>query len=123
MLIQPNAIDAFVGNRIRLRRKVLGMDEKKLGAALGVPVAEVERYEQGTSRVCATRLLTMADLLQVHFTFFFEESTAAAGGGLPKTAGAPEISRSTVFSSWILGLRHTVRSAPWGGRTLGLSGN
>ncbi|WP_234818621.1 helix-turn-helix domain-containing protein [Sinorhizobium fredii] len=122
VLSQPNAIDAFVGHRIRLRREALGMDEKNLGAALGVPVAQVRSYEQGARRVCAAQLLAMADVLQVHFTFFFEESPASAGGGLPKTIEAADISRKTVLRSWTAGRRRIARPALWGCRTLGLSG-
>ena len=121
MLSQPNAIDAFVGHRIRLRRKALGMDEKNLGAMLGVPVAQVRRYEQGSHRVCAAQLLAMADALQVHFTFFFEESPASAAGGMPKTVEATDISKSTVLRSWTAGRRRIVRPALWGRRILGLS--
>ncbi|AWI57907.1 helix-turn-helix domain-containing protein [Sinorhizobium fredii] len=121
MLSQPNAIDAFVGHRIRLRREALGMDEKNLGAALGVPVAQVRSYEQGARRVCAAQLLAMANVLQVHFTFFFEESPASAGGGLPKTIEAADISRKTVLRSWTAGRRRIARPALWGCRTLGLS--
>lgn len=121
MLSQPNAIDAFVGHRIRLRRKALGMDEKNFGAMLGVPVAQVRGYEQGSHRVCAAQLLAMADALQVHFTFFFEESPASAGGGVPKTIEAADVSKSRVLRSWTAGRRRIVRPALWGRRILGLS--
>ncbi|AFL53129.1 putative transcriptional regulator, XRE familiy [Sinorhizobium fredii USDA 257] len=123
VLSQPPAIDAFVGRRIRLRRNVLGMDEKNLGAALGVPVAQVRRYEQGACRVCAVQLLTMADVLQVHFSFFFEESPASTGGGLPKVVEGPDMSKSPAFPSKVVGRpRRIVRPALWGGRALGLAG-
>jgi len=119
VLSQPNSIDAFVGHRIRLRRKALGMDEENLGAALGVPVAQVRRYEQGTRRVCAAQLLAMADVLQVHFTFFFEESPAS-GGGLLKTIEGSDFRKSTMFRSRAAGRQRIVRPALWGCRTLGL---
>ncbi len=121
MVSQPNAIDAFIGHRIRLRRKVLGMDEGNLATALGVPVAQIWRYEQGTGRVCAVHLLTMADALQVHFSFFFEESPTSAGGGLPKTVEGSDMSKSTVFPSKMVRRRRAVLPSLWGGRTLGLS--
>lgn len=118
---QPNAIDAFIGHRIRLRRKVLGMGEETLAAALGVTAAQVRRYEQGMRRVCAVHLLMTAEVLQVHFSWFFEEMPAPAGGGLPKTVAEPRRSKSTVFPSEMPRRRRAVLPTLWGGRTLGLS--
>jgi transcriptional regulator with XRE-family HTH domain len=117
---QPNAIDAFIGHRIQLRRKVLGMGEETLAAALGVTAAQVRRYEQGMRRVCAVHLLTAAEALQVHFSWFFEEASSA-GGGLPKTVAELDRSKSTVFPSETPRRRRGVLPTLWGGRTLGLS--
>ncbi|POH32440.1 transcriptional regulator [Sinorhizobium americanum] len=111
---QANAVDAFVGQRIRMRREGLRMDEKNFGAALGVSVAQVRSYEQGTGRVCATQLLTMADVLQVHFSFFFEDALGATDGG-------KDVSTSMVFRSRIVRRWRIIRPGLWGGRTLVLS--
>ncbi|POH30508.1 transcriptional regulator [Sinorhizobium americanum] len=118
---QANAVDAFVGQRIRMRREGLRMDEKNFGAALGVSVAQVRSYEQGTGRVCATQLLTMADVLQVHFSFFFEDALGATDGGVPKTVGGKDVSTSMVFRSRIVRRWRIIRPGLWGGRTLVLS--
>lgn len=90
------------------------MDEKNFGAALGVSVAQVRSYEQGTGRVCATQLLTMADVLQVHFSFFFEDALGATDGG-------KDVSTSMVFRSRIVRRWRIIRPGLWGGRTLVLS--
>ena len=52
----PNAIDAHVGSRVRMRRMMLGMSQEKLGDALGLTFQQVQKYEKGTNRMGASRL-------------------------------------------------------------------
>jgi transcriptional regulator with XRE-family HTH domain len=40
---QPNPIDQHVGNRVRLRRLMLGMSQEKLGTALGVTFQQIQK--------------------------------------------------------------------------------
>jgi len=68
----PNPIDTHVGNRVRMRRIMLGMSQEKLGDALSLTFQQVQKYEKGTNRVSASRLHHIADILQVPVTFFFE---------------------------------------------------
>jgi transcriptional regulator with XRE-family HTH domain len=68
----PNPIDVLVGNRIRVRRLFLGMNQETLGNALGLSFQQVQKYEGGANRVSASRLSTMADILGVPIAFFFD---------------------------------------------------
>jgi transcriptional regulator with XRE-family HTH domain len=68
----PLPTDKHVGVRIRMRRLMLKMSQEKLGNALGVTFQQVQKYENGTSRVGASRLKQMSDILQVPVAFFFE---------------------------------------------------
>ncbi len=52
----PNPIDKYVGSRVRMRRKMLGMSQEKLGDALGITFQQVQKYENGTNRISASRL-------------------------------------------------------------------
>ncbi len=70
---QPNPIDAHVGSRIRLRRNILGMSQERLGESLGISFQQIQKYERGTNRVGASRLQSIATILNVHVSFFFEE--------------------------------------------------
>jgi transcriptional regulator with XRE-family HTH domain len=56
-----------------MARKMLFMSQEKLGKALGVTFQQVQKYENGTSRVVAGRLEQMAKALQVPVSFFFED--------------------------------------------------
>src|SRR5262249_22258684 len=74
----PNPIDKHVGRRVRMRRKMLAMSQEKLGAALGLTFQQVQKYENGTNRMGASRLQQMSDILQVPVEFFFEGAPNAS---------------------------------------------
>ena len=68
----PHATDRHVGNRVRMRRKMQGMTQEKLGKALGLTFQQVQKYEKGTNRIGASRLQHIASIQQVPISFFFE---------------------------------------------------
>src|SRR5688572_10552416 len=67
--------DADVGKRIRARRRELGLSQAKLGDLIGVTFQQVQKYEQGTNRISASRLGRVADVLQVRVNDFFDEQS------------------------------------------------
>lgn len=85
---EANPIDVHVGNRIRLRRKVLGMSQEQLAEKLGLTFQQVQKYERGMNRVGASRLWDLSVVLDAPIIFFFhgltkeqlENSPAAING-------------------------------------------
>ena len=69
---EPNFIDAQVGGRIRLRRQLLKVSQSDLGEAVGVTFQQIQKYERGTNRVGASRLVQIAHALSTPPSFFFE---------------------------------------------------
>jgi transcriptional regulator with XRE-family HTH domain len=67
----PNPIDVHVGNRVRMRRLLLGMNQETLANALGLTFQQVQKYEGGANRVSASRLSAMAEILGVPIAYFF----------------------------------------------------
>ena len=61
---RPNPTDIYVGSRIRMRRKMLGLSQEKLGEKLGITFQQIQKYEKGTNRVGASRLQAMSDALK-----------------------------------------------------------
>ena len=59
----PNPIDVHVGQRIRLRRTLLGMSQEKLGEAIGLTFQQVQKYERGANRVGSSRLFDLGRVL------------------------------------------------------------
>jgi transcriptional regulator with XRE-family HTH domain len=74
----PNPIDQYVGSRVRMRRKMLGMSQEKLGGALSLTFQQVQKYEKGASRIGASRLQQISHVLQVPVEFFFEGAPNAS---------------------------------------------
>ncbi|WP_372353434.1 helix-turn-helix domain-containing protein [Rhizobium sp. BT-226] len=77
----PDVIDVEVGSRIRLQRKVKGMTQQALAAALGITFQQVQKYEKGSNRVGASRLSDIAQALDVPVSYFFAGSQAATEDG------------------------------------------
>ena len=77
---RPNPTDIYVGSRVRLRRKMLGLSQEKLGDKLGITFQQIQKYEKGTNRVGASRLQAMASALEVPIAYFFPDSTPGADG-------------------------------------------
>jgi len=65
-------LDIDIGRRIKLRRIQLGLSQSDLARKIG-PVAfqQVQKYENGTDRVSASRLYLIAEALGVGIGFFY----------------------------------------------------
>ncbi len=66
-------IDAHVGQRIRLKRTLLGLSQEKLGDLLGLTFQQVQKYERGANRVGAGRLYKISEVLDVPIAFFYDD--------------------------------------------------
>src|SRR5712671_4930774 len=80
-------LDIDIGRRIKLRRIQLGLSQSDLARKIG-PVAfqQVQKYENGTDRVSASRLYLIAEALGVGF--FYGLDDAAAGIDTAAVAGS-----------------------------------
>ena len=52
---------------------MISMSQTKLADAIGVTFQQIQKYEKGTNRISASRLLQIAQSLQVPISFFFED--------------------------------------------------
>ena len=69
---KPDEIDVHVSKRLRARRVLLGLTQEGLAEHLGVTFPQVQKYEKGTNRISASRLYTLAQLLDCSMDYFFE---------------------------------------------------
>ena len=67
----PGSVDLHVGLKIRDRRKELRLSQTDLGTKVGVSFQQVQKYENGTNRVGASRLAVIAKALGVPVGYFF----------------------------------------------------
>ncbi|WP_375675892.1 helix-turn-helix domain-containing protein [Bartonella sp. CL42QHWL] len=69
----PHFNDIAIGRKIRFKRTMLGMSQKKLGSQLGVTFQQIQKYEKGSNRIGAGRLQEIADILNVPIAFFYAD--------------------------------------------------
>jgi transcriptional regulator with XRE-family HTH domain len=77
---QTNPIDIQVGNRVRIRRMLIGMSQERLGDLLGLTFQQVQKYEKGVNRIGAGRLFEVSRILNVPVDFFYEVVAAQLAG-------------------------------------------
>src|ERR1700755_2442997 len=85
---QANPVDTQVGNRVRIRRMLIGMSQEKLGDLLGLTFQQVQKYEKGVNRIGAGRLYEIARILGVPIDFFYE-GVAGSSEGVSESEGVP----------------------------------
>lgn len=75
-------IDLHVGNRVRQRRRLLGMTQQRLADAVHIRFQQIQKYESGANRVSASRLWILSKALDVPISYFFDgcEDGAAVNG-------------------------------------------
>jgi transcriptional regulator with XRE-family HTH domain len=64
--------DKHVGSRLRMRRLMLNKSQNEVADALGLTFQQLQKYENGSNRVSASRLQHLCAILQVPVSFFFE---------------------------------------------------
>jgi transcriptional regulator with XRE-family HTH domain len=68
----PNPVDVHVGNCIRMRRIMLGMNQETLGKAVGLTFQQIQKYETGINRIGASRLQQLCGVLEIPVSFAFD---------------------------------------------------
>ena len=88
-----NELDQRVGERLRSRRLKMGLSQTALGIAAGVTFQQIQKYERGTNRISASRMIQFAEKLGVPPAYFVEGfggGGSKANGETTKTARAIE---------------------------------
>ncbi|WP_404378622.1 helix-turn-helix domain-containing protein [Caenispirillum salinarum] len=65
-------VDVHIGQRLRLRRSLLGLTQDELAQRLGVTFQQIQKYERGVNRISGSRLFDAACALRVAVGWFFE---------------------------------------------------
>ena len=61
------------GDRMRLRRTMLGLSQESPGGSLGLTFQQVQKYERGANRIGAGRLLQLANIWGVSISYSYDE--------------------------------------------------
>ena len=85
---RSNAVDAHVGERVRMRRKLLGVSQDQLADSLGLTFQQVQKYERGANRISASKLFRIAEILNIDVAYFFDGLPDPIEGAEPDDAVA-----------------------------------
>ena len=68
----PHPIDIHVGQRLKQQRKLQGISQENLAKQLGITFQQIQKYENGTNRISASKLYELSQILKTPIQFFFE---------------------------------------------------
>jgi transcriptional regulator with XRE-family HTH domain len=83
----PDPIDVHVGQRLRVRRSLLGLSQEKLAESIGLTFQQIQKYERGMNRISAGRLYQFSKILEVPVTYFYDQLGNAAKAYSSSTYG------------------------------------
>ena len=86
----PHPVDVHVGQRLRMRRTLMGMSQEKVAEALGLTFQQLQKYEKGANRVSASRLHELSQILDFPQSFFFEDLPTSPTGHNRATSSSPD---------------------------------
>lgn len=69
---QPTAVDQHIGQRVQLRRIMMGLSQKDLAKICGVTFQQIQKYEAAGNRISASRLFELSTALDTPISFFFQ---------------------------------------------------
>lgn len=77
---EANSLDRKIGAKVRERRREIAMSQETLAERLGITFQQVQKYENGTNRIAASRLWDIARALLLPVCKFFppDEATMPA---------------------------------------------
>jgi transcriptional regulator with XRE-family HTH domain len=100
-------MDIHIGQRIRQRRILLGMNMWNLGAAVGLSFQMIQKYDAGLYCIPVSRLFELANALDVSPSFFFEGPRPRAKDDSLYTRETMDLVRAyTTISN--LSVRHSI---------------
>jgi len=66
-------VDRAVGKRLRIIRKLRKFSQGTLGKAIGITFQQIQKYENASNRISASRLWLLAEQLKIPIEYFFAD--------------------------------------------------
>lgn len=83
--------DVAIGQRIKQQRSAKGRTQEELSQSLGVSSQQLQKYENGSNRISASRLVDIAHVLQVNVSTLLVDEGAS---GDTETSMSQQVGRS-----------------------------
>ena len=65
-------VDICVGKNLKLYRIASGLSQDKLASKVGITFQQIQKYENGSNRISASRMYDLAKILNVNVGDFFK---------------------------------------------------
>ncbi len=101
----PDGVDRHVGQRLRVRRSLLGMSQEKLAEAIGLTFQQIQKYERGLNRISAGRLFQFSRILEVPISYFYDQYTPESVVG---KQGLADNKQESLLSNDIMQSKETI---------------
>jgi transcriptional regulator with XRE-family HTH domain len=79
----PHPNDVLVGANLRLHRNAARMSQTELAEHLSLTFQQIQKYEKGTNRIGAGRLLIISNLLKAPIASFYDGAKTPINGRAP----------------------------------------
>ncbi len=93
--------DKVFGSRLRQRRMFLGFSQQVLGDAVGMTFQQIQKYEHGTNKISASRLVDFSRVLGVPVSYFYA-GVGDIGEKTPKALMVSDVSQASLEDDPIL---------------------
>jgi transcriptional regulator with XRE-family HTH domain len=80
--------DIAIGRRLRIQRTLRNVTQTQLADAIGITFQQIQKYEHGTNRISAGKLLQISHFLGVPIGVFFEGLEDTKSGKAHEAAGS-----------------------------------
>jgi transcriptional regulator with XRE-family HTH domain len=71
-----NESDVILGNKIKIRRKYLGISQQDLADIVGLTSQQVQKYEMGANKISVPMLMKICEALKVNAEYFLSENAS-----------------------------------------------
>ncbi len=76
---ESTELDALIGAHVRRKRLARGLSQQYLARQLGLSFQQLQKYENGTNRISASRLFAIAMALRADIAEFYDLPEAPRG--------------------------------------------
>lgn len=94
-----NPVDVYIGNKVKARRRLLGLSQEELAKSIGLTFQQVQKYEKGTNRISVSRLVDICRSLKTPFDYFLDGSGPLASAKVQPIRGFSDTKQEMIESS------------------------
>lgn len=71
--ISDSVLNKVIGNRLKDRRLLLGLNQAELGKKLNISGQQIHKYEAGTDQLSAPKIYELCSIFQILPSYFFDD--------------------------------------------------